>query len=287
MCIRCGECFKACPYNVLQPMAFEQGLEGLWTPRVVADHAGCDSSCNACGQVCPTGAIRALPLEEKKVARMGLAIVNKETCLPHADREACQLCVDECGKAGYHAIEFVHVHTEVDDAGQPIAGTGYDAPVVLDDKCVGCGLCQTACYQLIAKAGKLDESAIIVEAGQGREDRLMDGSYRDLRREDEQRRRDELRQRMQPSDNEFFVPRAAPEGNPSGVGESPFCDLFVTEGEDYFAGAPNRCSGGVYADYPPLCAACQNAVQGVTSGFLSPLQRSTSARSRHGRSTSR
>ena len=56
MCIRCGECFKACPNDVLQPLRFQQGLDGLWTPYVVADWAGCESSCNACGQVCPTNA---------------------------------------------------------------------------------------------------------------------------------------------------------------------------------------------------------------------------------------
>ncbi len=71
MCIRCGECFKACPNNVLQAESFQQGLEGLWTPMVQADWAGCESSCNACGQVCPTGAIRALPLVEKKVCANG------------------------------------------------------------------------------------------------------------------------------------------------------------------------------------------------------------------------
>ncbi len=32
MCIRCGECFKACPNDVLQVLGFQQGLEGLWTP---------------------------------------------------------------------------------------------------------------------------------------------------------------------------------------------------------------------------------------------------------------
>jgi len=57
LCIRCGECFKACPNNVLQPQFFQQGFEGLWAPMVNADWAGCESSCNACGQVCPTGAI--------------------------------------------------------------------------------------------------------------------------------------------------------------------------------------------------------------------------------------
>ena len=178
MCIRCGECFKACPNNVLQPLGFQQGLEGLWTPQVVADWAGCESSCNACGQVCPTGAIRALPLEEKRHARMGLAILNETTCLPFANREACQLCVDECNAAGYEAIEFTQVHTKTDDNGNPIEGTGFLAPVVLPGKCVGCGLCQTRCYGINAEQkGLLDESAIIIEAGAGHEDRLLTGSY--------------------------------------------------------------------------------------------------------------
>jgi ferredoxin len=181
-CIRCGECFQSCPSDVLQPMGFlEQGVEGLWTPKVEPDWAGCASSCNACGQVCPTGAIRALPLVEKKAARMGLAIVNAKTCLPFADLEACQLCVDECTAAGYNAIEFMQVHTRVDDDGHPVEGTGYLAPVVLSDKCVGCGLCQTRCYGInVAEKSLLAASAIVIEAGGDREDRIMSGSYVEL-----------------------------------------------------------------------------------------------------------
>ena len=180
MCIRCGECFKACPNNVLQPLGFEQGLQGLWTPAVNADWAGCESSCNACGQVCPTGAILPLPLAEKKKVRMGLAIVNETTCLPFAGREACQLCVDECDAAGYHAIEFTRVGTEVDADGVPLEGTGYLAPVVLPDKCVGCGLCQTRCSGINADQKKLlAKSAIIVHSGDGREDRFTQSGHVD------------------------------------------------------------------------------------------------------------
>jgi ferredoxin len=191
-CIRCGECFKACPNSVLQPLGFQQGLEGLWTPAVNADWAGCESSCNACGQVCPTGAIRALPLSEKKVVRMGLAIVNQDTCLPFAQREACQLCVDECISAGYHAIEFTRVGTQMDAEGNPLEGSGYLAPVVLSDKCVGCGLCQTRCYGInVSAKGLLERSAIIIEAGTGKEDRLMSGSYTALREQELAARRRE------------------------------------------------------------------------------------------------
>jgi NAD-dependent dihydropyrimidine dehydrogenase PreA subunit len=189
MCIRCGECFKACPNDVLQATGFEQGWNSLWTPRVVADWAGCESSCNACGQVCPTGAIRALPLDEKRVCRMGLAVVNEQTCLPYAGREACQLCVDECVHAGYHAIEFTRVGTEVGPDGLPVDGTGFLAPVVLADKCVGCGLCQTRCYGInVADKRLLDASAIVIEAGEGKEDRLMQGSYIGLRRQESERK---------------------------------------------------------------------------------------------------
>ncbi len=181
MCIRCGECFKACPSDVLQPMGFEQGLNSLWTPEVVADWAGCASSCNACGQVCPTGAISALPLEEKRYVRMGLAVINSETCLPLAGRGACQLCVDECTAAGYNALEFIQTGTQVDEQGNPVAGSGFLAPYLLPDLCVGCGLCQTRCYGInVADRGVLKQSSIVIEAGEGREDRLLAGSWREL-----------------------------------------------------------------------------------------------------------
>ncbi|MGQ9584556.1 MAG: 4Fe-4S binding protein, partial [Anaerolineae bacterium] len=56
-CIRCGECSRACPTSAIQPALDEAGLEGLWTPVLVPRLGYCDYSCNACGQVCPVGAI--------------------------------------------------------------------------------------------------------------------------------------------------------------------------------------------------------------------------------------
>ena len=234
MCIRCGECFKACPNNVLQAEGFEQGLEGLWAPMAVADWAGCESSCNACGQVCPTGAIRALPMEEKRVARMGLAIVDS-TCLPLAEKEACDLCVVECNAAGYHAIEFQQVGTQVDETGAPIEGSGFLAPVVLADACVGCGLCQTRCHAInVKQRHALTASAIVVFAGEDREDRLLSGSYIELRqqRADEQRRKSRAKavENSTGGDPGYFVPadvsgppnEAGQPKDSAGEAESPF-----------------------------------------------------------------
>ena len=112
---------------------------------------------------------------------MGLAKVEP-TCLPLAGKAACQLCVDECNAAGYHAIEFMRVHPKLDETGLPMDGSGLSAPVVLADKCVGCGLCQTRCHIINVKTKKLLESvAIRVEAGPGKEDRIASGSYLKLR----------------------------------------------------------------------------------------------------------
>jgi len=197
LCVRCGQCLKACPFNALQPMGFEGGFESLWTPRLAPDWVGCEPKCNNCGQVCPTGAIRALPLDEKRAARIGLAIVNEATCLPYLGTEACQMCFDECRAAGYDAIEFVRVHVEVGDDGQPVEGSGFSAPVVLADKCNGCGLCQSRCYHINAKQKRLmAESSIVVIAGPGNEDRLSHGSYLALR-EAERRQREEERKGLQ------------------------------------------------------------------------------------------
>jgi polyferredoxin len=207
LCVRCGECIKVCPNNVLQPAGFEQGLNGLWTPRVAADWSGCEPSCNNCGQVCPTGAIRALPPEEKRAARIGSAQVDREICLPHAGREACQLCFDECWTAGYEAIEFIRVGGAVNEKGEPVEGSGYLAPVVREDRCIGCGLCQMRCHAINVKAEeRLPHSAIRVAAGEGKEDRLVKGSYLALQKERARRKQEKEKARRPPdgAGNEYL-----------------------------------------------------------------------------------
>lgn len=168
LCVRCGACLRACASGVLQAVGFEGGVEGLWTPQVVADGSGCEPSCNRCGQVCPTGAIRALPLDEKRRARIGLAVVDAKRCLPHAGKGDCRLCVDDCTSAGYAAIEIVRVGTEIDGSGQPVEDSGFAAPRVIAEQCVGCGLCQSRCRAInVLQNRLLEKPAIIVEAVTG------------------------------------------------------------------------------------------------------------------------
>jgi Fe-S-cluster-containing dehydrogenase component len=95
--------------------------------------------------------------------------------------------------AGYNAIEYVRVGIEHDERGMPMGDSGFLAPVVLEDRCVGCGLCQARCRAVnVTETGLLGASAVEVVAGPGREDRLVAGSYREL--QDERKRRNRPRQ---------------------------------------------------------------------------------------------
>ncbi|MBQ9813563.1 MAG: 4Fe-4S binding protein [Thermoguttaceae bacterium] len=153
-CVRCGECFRACPNDALKPIDVDGGLARLATPTLNADWSGCEPSCANCGRVCPTGAIRPLTIPEKRRFVLGLATVDQTTCLPHAGVADCRLCVDECARAGYDAIEFVAVGTQIDENGRPIDDVGFLAPVVRAERCVGCGLCQARCAAIIVRTDK-------------------------------------------------------------------------------------------------------------------------------------
>lgn len=170
LCIRCGECFKVCPGPVLHPAGLESGGAALWTPVVVPSHAGCHQDCNFCTQVCPTGAIRPLSLQEKRKTAIGLAVIDRKTCLAHAGQRDCRLCFDECQAAGYHAIQMHRVKLELGDippgvlSDEELEAMGsIEAPFVDADACTGCGLCEYRCHTTYTKQEQiLSESAIRV-----------------------------------------------------------------------------------------------------------------------------
>jgi MauM/NapG family ferredoxin protein len=172
LCVRCGQCLQVCPGQVLRAAGFESGMDALWTPVAVPAHAGCHQDCNFCGQVCPTGAIRPLPIEEKRRTHMGLAVIDPNLCLPHHGDRDCQLCFDECNAAGYRAIEMRRIELP---AGQMPEGafspaeieemTSIAAPFVNAAACVGCGLCEYRCHSANTRQHKLlPRSAVVIVA---------------------------------------------------------------------------------------------------------------------------
>ena len=137
-CIRCGLCMTVCPTNGLQPSLWQTGGEGLWTPLLVSRVGYCEYNCNLCTQVCPTGAIEELTLTEKKKRVIGTAYIDENRCIPYTLDKNCLVCEEVC-PLPEKAIKFRK------DKAKHIPGKTLLYPYVLEDKCIGCGICENKC----------------------------------------------------------------------------------------------------------------------------------------------
>jgi ferredoxin-type protein NapF len=126
VCTGCGECLKVCPNNALQSTFLEAGLAGLYTPRLVPRIGYCEEFCNFCGRVCPTEAIQPVTLEEKRLIQIGVAHINKTRCIAWDTEKICLVCNEQCSY-------------------QAILGDEKKRPIVKEEKCTGCGICENKC----------------------------------------------------------------------------------------------------------------------------------------------
>lgn len=148
-CIKCDQCIRVCPTNVLQPALFEAGLEGLWTPILISKMGWCELNCTLCSQVCPTGAIREISIAEKLGAgpfeaagpiKLGTAFYNRGRCLPWAMDTECVVCEEVC-PVSPKAI-FTRNVTVTDRWGKALE---LKRPYIDPEKCIGCGICEHEC----------------------------------------------------------------------------------------------------------------------------------------------
>ncbi len=140
-CLRCSECMKACPTSGLQPALGEAGLEGLWTPVLKSRLGYCDFACNACGQVCPSGAIPLLSLAAKRRQVLGVAVIDRDRCLPWASDTPCIVCEEMCPVSD-KAIELSERRPITRSDG---AENYLSRPTVVASRCIGCGICEYKC----------------------------------------------------------------------------------------------------------------------------------------------
>lgn len=148
-CIKCDQCIRVCPTNVLQPALFEAGVEGLWTPIMISKMGWCELNCTLCSQVCPTGAIREIsiaeklgvgPFEAKGPVKTGTAFYNQGRCLPWAMDTSCVVCEEVC-PVSPKAIFTRNVEV-TDRWGETLQ---LKRPYIDPNRCIGCGICEHEC----------------------------------------------------------------------------------------------------------------------------------------------
>jgi polyferredoxin/Pyruvate/2-oxoacid:ferredoxin oxidoreductase delta subunit len=106
-CLKCSQCMRVCPTQVIRPAGLQSGFEGLWTPMLDfrVGSSGCQHNCVACSTVCPTAALRPLSVDERLgrgafaqagPLRLGMAFVDHGRCLPWAMDTPCIVCQENC-----------------------------------------------------------------------------------------------------------------------------------------------------------------------------------------------
>ena len=129
LCLRCGNCIRACPSKIIHPDRGQSGVLGFLSPVLWYNSDYCKKECNACTTVCPSGALQRLNLEQKNKYVIGKASVDTSLCLWGVSE--CHACLRPCP---YEAIK-VHWNEEA-----------YESfPCVDPARCNGCGACEVVC----------------------------------------------------------------------------------------------------------------------------------------------
>lgn len=135
LCVKCGKCIEACPYQVLHVASAHTGAKA-GTPVIDARHQACRLCVDfPCIKACPTSALAEV--ESREQVSMGYAVINQDLCLSYKAMR-CEVCyracplIDEAIYINYGAREGDDIHAVF-------------APVIVEDKCVGCGLCVQRC----------------------------------------------------------------------------------------------------------------------------------------------
>lgn len=93
--------------------------------------AFCQIGCTRCSEVCPSGALRPVSLEDKKRLQLGQAVFTKSLCIIVTGKTRCGACAEHCPTGALRMT--------------PPEDGGMDLPRIDQSLCIGCGACQYAC----------------------------------------------------------------------------------------------------------------------------------------------
>lgn len=141
-CIKCGQCVEACPYDSLILATPGDGVPN-GTPHYIARDIPCYMCTDyPCIEKCPSKALTTEMITvDKQVsinnAKMGLAVVHKESCIAYWGIQ-CDACYRACPLMG----EAITLEFEKNEYTKKHANL---KPVINSEVCTGCGLCEHVC----------------------------------------------------------------------------------------------------------------------------------------------
>jgi len=145
LCTACHLCVASCPSNVLRPSFLEYGMAGMSQPVMDYQIGYCNYDCVICGEVCPTGAIRKLCPDDKKLVQIGKSKFSKDDCIVVSKKKDCAACSEHCPTKAVHTIPYEE---------------GLFLPEVDDEICIGCGACEHVCPATPRKAIHVDANIV-------------------------------------------------------------------------------------------------------------------------------
>lgn len=142
VCTGCQMCIANCPTHVLQPAYLQLGLKGFMKPRMDFSTKYCLYDCHRCAEVCPTGAIRRLPITAERDAagitkdttRIAVAQFYVCRCLVAREDMDCGACTEHCPTKALYTVPYI---------GRD--GKEHRLPRLDPSLCIGCGACEHAC----------------------------------------------------------------------------------------------------------------------------------------------
>lgn len=179
-CIRCCRCQDACEPGAIRFFTEAQG-EHYHTPYVDPSIRAC-TLCMKCTQVCPTGVLRPMETDQKAEVAMGTVELETDRCLSYKAKARYEIRALTPWKRPTLSLE-----PDKPPAGpeEPLERRGpcgecfmfcpvrrraiklepgqFLAPLVFPEACVGCGLCEEICRQMVR-----GEPAIRVVATRGK-----------------------------------------------------------------------------------------------------------------------
>ncbi|OIP81523.1 MAG: hydroxyacid dehydrogenase [Porphyromonadaceae bacterium CG2_30_38_12] len=129
-CTSCHLCISKCPGSIIKPAFLEYGFGGMMQPTLSFENDFCNYDCTICSDVCPSGALLPLTLEQKHTNKMGNVHFVLENCIVFTDGTDCGACSEHCPTQAVSMIDYKNDLT---------------IPKTDSSICVGCGGCEYIC----------------------------------------------------------------------------------------------------------------------------------------------